>query len=530
MQFELSATDTAVEELSRADYPEIRFFTVGRNSSLSLASNVEGQWRHCIPRNAGSMSAVAYYFARKLHNNLEVPVGVIVSAWGGTNAEEWTAEEYLKGVAEFHPILDRWEAARPQLEDLYLEPRALELEIDDICFFRESGDDLLLDDFEDHELRTALFGEWTAASQEAISGLLQIESGFLHFADQSRVGSNPVLRVRFAPGRTIDLSQYDGIRFKARGKGCLKYHSIQPTIIDWDNYSLALIGLSSEWKSITIRFDELRQAGWGKQLPLTPDQLTGALFELHSTDHPLLRPPSGLYRGMIHPLIPFGLRGVIWYQGEGNAARAFQYRKLLPAMIRSWREGWQSNFPFLIVQLPNFRNRKPSPSESDWAELREAQLMTAETLPETGLVVTIDLGEADDVHPKDKSLVGNRLALLALGRVYGEGRSQMGPTVREIAFEGRSVRIAFNPNGGGLIGAGSQLSGFALAGEDHRFYWADSRIEGDSVVLRSESVSKPIAVRYAWADNPECSLYNTEGHPASPFRSDDWPGITFQAR
>ena len=241
--------------------------------------------------------------------------------------------------------------------------------------------------------------------------------------------------------------------------------------------------------------------------------------------------PSGLYNAMIAPLIPYGIQGAIWYQGESNAGRAYQYRKLFPAMIKNWRKDWgQREFPFLFVQLANFKPVKPDPNESDWAELREAQLMTL-AVPNTGMATIIDIGEADNIHPRNKQDVGKRLALWALAKTYGKDIVYSGPLYQSMEVKGNRIILHFDHVGSGLVAAdGEPLKSFAVAGADRKFVWADAKIEGDTVVVSSDQVSEPVAVRYAWADNPVCNLTNKEGLPASPFRTDQWPGITVDAR
>ncbi|UCC96654.1 MAG: hypothetical protein JSW66_12505 [Phycisphaerales bacterium] len=241
--------------------------------------------------------------------------------------------------------------------------------------------------------------------------------------------------------------------------------------------------------------------------------------------------PSGLYNAMIAPLIPYGIQGAIWYQGESNASRASQYRKLFPAMIENWRKDWgRGDFPFLFVQLANFREVKTEPGESDWAELREAQLMTL-ALPNTGMAVIIDIGEADDIHPKNKQDVGRRLASWALAQTYGQKLVYSGPMYTSMQADGNRIILRFDHVGGGLAAAEEgPLKGFAIAGADRKFVWADARIDGETIVVSSDKVSEPVAARYAWADNPVCNLGNKEGLPASPFRTDDWPGITADNR
>ncbi len=235
---------------------------------------------------------------------------------------------------------------------------------------------------------------------------------------------------------------------------------------------------------------------------------------------------SNIFNGMVNPLIPYAIKGAIWYQGESNAGRAEQYRTLFPAMITDWRKQWgQGDFPFLWVQLANFKERANEPGDSEWAELREAQSMTLK-LPNTGQAVIIDIGDAKDIHPKNKQDVGKRLALAAERIAYGKNDvAYSGPVFDSIKIEGKEARVKFL-NGDGLMARGDKLRGFAIAGEDQKFVRADAKVEGDSVVVSAPTVEKPVAVRYGWADNPDCNLYNAADLPASPFRTDDWKMIT----
>jgi sialate O-acetylesterase len=234
-----------------------------------------------------------------------------------------------------------------------------------------------------------------------------------------------------------------------------------------------------------------------------------------------------LFNAMINPLTSYFIRGAIWYQGESNASRAYQYRTLFPLMIQDWRQHFnQGDFPFLFVQLANFRAVKELPEEDDWAELREAQTLALQ-LPNTGMAVTIDIGEADDIHPRNKQDVGKRLALNARNMVYNDPVEFSGPIYKSMAVEGTKIRILFHHADRGLIAKGNGvLKGFAIAGADRRFVWADAIIDRQSVIVSSSDVTEPVAVRYAWASNPVCNLYNGAGLPASPFRTDKWPGIT----
>ncbi len=237
---------------------------------------------------------------------------------------------------------------------------------------------------------------------------------------------------------------------------------------------------------------------------------------------------SGLWNGMVAPLVPFAIRGAIWYQGESNASRAEQYATLFPEMIRRWREAWgQGEFPFLFVQLANFRPGGKADGVT-WAELRDAQRRTL-TLPHTAMAVTIDIGEPGDIHPRNKTEVGRRLSLAAKARVYGLGAIDSGPLFRSDSVEGDALRLHFDHAKGGLVARGG-LAGFEIAGEDRRFVPAQARIDGETVLLRSPEVPRPVAARYAWADDPPVSLFNKAGLPASSFSTKDWPWQTAGAR
>jgi sialate O-acetylesterase len=277
-------------------------------------------------------------------------------------------------------------------------------------------------------------------------------------------------------------------------------------------------------------FPDLRQEGWGVELPFTQNALSGFKIESLTRLGYAPIPVSGLYEGMITPLLPSAFRGVLWYQGESNALKAHQYRKLLPALISSWREGsHQNDLEFLIVELPNHGATPQEPGESAWAELREAQLLTLQHIPRTGLAVTIDVGDPKDVHPHRKLEVGQRLALWAEGTTYKQPIEYSGPLYDSMKIEGSEIRVRFTHVGSGLEARnGGEIHGFAIAGADRKFHWADVRVAGDTIIVSSREVSNPVAVRYAWADSPVCNLFNKDGLPASPFRSDDWPGITGQ--
>jgi sialate O-acetylesterase len=395
MEFPLNRAVNGGQEVNQADFPQIRLFTVGKKVSYTPMKNCKGIWTICSPRTAAGFSAVGYFFGRELFKQLDVPIGLIHTSWGGTPAEAWMSSEYLENDENFKPILRRYEETAANYPELYR-----------------------------------------------------------------------------------------------------KYLSSR------DRYRRLAAKMRAE----------------GKAVPPEPEAPVGP-------NHPYS--PTGLYNGMILPIVPYGIRGAIWYQGESNAGRAYQYRTLFPAMIKNWRQVWgEGDFPFLYVQLANWRAVRPEPTQSDWAELREAQLMTL-SAPNTGMAVTIDIGEANDIHPTNKQDVGRRLALWALAKTYSKDIEYSGPLYKLMAVEGNEAILHFDHVGGGLVaGGGGPLKGFAIAGPDKKFVWADADIKGDTVVVSSDKVTEPVAVRYGWADNPVCSLYNKEGLPASPFRTDNWPGVT----
>jgi len=242
--------------------------------------------------------------------------------------------------------------------------------------------------------------------------------------------------------------------------------------------------------------------------------------------------PANAYNGVVASHAGYGIRGVLWYQGEGNAPRAFQYRELFPLVIESWRKEWgQSDFPFYWVQLPNYQNEKSEPSDSEWAELRESQTMTL-AMPNTGQAVTIDIGEGNDLHPRNKEDVGRRLARWALARDYGFEIPCRSPMYRSMHVDGGKAILSFDHVNGSLRSRSiSTVRGFSIAGEDRKFEWADATIgRNGTITVSSGQVPKPVAVRYAWADNPVCNVYDTAGLPLTPFRTDDWAGLTAEAK
>lgn len=380
MEWPLSASNNANQEISNANYPQIRHITVTKAVSSMPQKDIKGgSWEVAEPRNAGKFSAVAYFFARKLYQELKVPIGLINTSWGGTHIETWTSREAFQGSEEF----------------------------------------------------------------------------------KSMIASMPSLNMD----------------------------------------SLARI------KSATLAKDI-------SALTLGPNEY-----------------PSLLYNAMLYPLIPFAIQGAIWYQGESNAGRAWQYRQAFPLMINDWRKQWkQGDFPFYFVQLASFDAGGSSDKQSGyrWAELREAQTLTL-SLPNTGMAVTSDVGEVKDIHPRNKQDVGLRLALAALSGTYKKNTVGSGPMYQSMKTEGNKVTISFTNIGSGLMTKDKYgyLKGFEISGADQKYCYAKAYLQGNKVIVYADDVTAPIAVRFGWFDDlSDNNLYNTEGLPTVPFRTDNWERVT----
>jgi sialate O-acetylesterase len=535
MTYALRGATNAEKEIPNAIYPGIRFFTVPKKIAVSpQADTLAAAWEVCSPETAKDFSAVSYFFARDLHKALGVPVGIILSAWPGTAAEEWTDPDSLRREPNLRPIVEKWDASAADVKSYAAHPKEFSMEFDDFELLLAGNDPkgpLSLSNFDEGAAQVSTGGNWTydwQGAQDSVFELVTPGRSGRGFAARVKGALDGASSSRMEAGfkrdnSASDLSSFAGMGFWVRGNGTFIFQTLQPTIQDSDNYSTGMIQATPEWKQVTIWFKDLKQAGWGVYAPLTLNALAGfAIINMTTVGDPA-RPPSGLYEGMIAPLQPYRIRGAIWYQGEWNTWQAYQYRTLLPALIAGWRNGWnEEDFPFLIVQLPN-HGESPELGDSIWAELREAQLLTAKSVPNTGLVVTIDVGDPHNLHPPRKAEIGQRLAVWALGTTYGEKILYSGPVYDSMQIVGGEIKIHFLHSGAGLEARDGALKGFSIAGADRKFHWANARIEGESIVVSSPEVASPVAVRYAWAGSPECNLYNKDGLPASPFRTDDWP-------
>jgi sialate O-acetylesterase len=526
-------------EIARAEYPEIRLFQVAHATAMqpqrdvATADSATGGWRTTTPESVANFSAVAYFFGRRLHRELGVPIGLAQSAWGGTVVEAWTSAETLEHSADFGAAAREVASTTPEgLAEIRREYEAAIAARRRAFATEDEGlaagvPQWVGPEFDDSDWETLeLPGKWEDAGYTDLDGSVWFRRELA--IPEAWLGHDLTLNLGFV--EDDDETYFNGTRIGGTtGWQTRRYRVPAETVRAGRNVLAVRVLDLAQYGGIWGEVSEFALQGpGGEKLPLAgPWRFrVGLAFEPLPLDPGEPNRATVLYNGMIAPLEPYALRGVIWYQGESNADRAYQYRALFRGLIRDWRAHWgQGDFPFYFVQLAAFLPVEPEPGESGWAELREAQAM-ALVEPATGMAVAVDIGNAADVHPKDKQDVGNRLARLALARTYGRDVADSGPVYRGMAHEGSSIRLTFDHLDGGLEAKGGALRGFAIAGEDRVFRWAAARIERGSVVVWNDAVTAPVAVRYGWAANPLCNLTNSAGLPASPFRTDDWPGVS----
>lgn len=530
------------KELADAgNYPLLRILNIQKASSYSPLENfrVVGDgdgWEVSGEDAIEQFSACGYFFGREIQKSTGVPIGLISAAYGGSCVESWMSEDAIAQIPGLKAFVEKREEVKR---------RGINLD--------------------------SLSAKWVEAILRADAGAeagkpVWAQAGF----DDSEWSSMEV------PGNIskVGLGAWDGVLWYRHevdipaswaGKDLI-FNLQNVDDDDWTYFNGELIGKTEgfnvyrryiipgkyvkEGKNLlSIRLVDLRQdaglLGEAQKLTLACGEekinisgkwkyrIGSSQSDIDEMPQLVVRRkdyPGNHYNAMIKPIIPFAIKGVIWYQGETNTSAAYQYRETFPVMIENWRRLWGRDFPFYIVQLANFHKKQSSADEhSAWAELREAQAMTASCVKDAHYCVTLDIGDAEDIHPKNKQEVGRRLALLA-GK-YSYGQSDLcaaSPEMCSYFLEGSSVRINFkNTKILRTMDGSSAVKGFVLAGGDHKFYFADARIEGSSVIVSCPQVPFPLAVRYAWADNPDCNLCGENGLPVGSFRTDQWPGVTF---
>jgi sialate O-acetylesterase len=574
MQFMVREAIGAEGEMARPANPLLRQFAVKMKATSELMDDVQGKWVSASPETVGNFTAVGYFFAKMLQKELSVPVGLIHTSVGGTPCESWTSAEALATVPDLKASSELlWAAvkAAPEKKKAFIESME--------AWTKENRrEDKPCADAAAYTGPEVSSDGWVAVKLPgAVTAPGLPQAGAVWLRKEIDLPADPAKRVPLSlpingfdsvywNGRLLKQTtfrDFEGLGFVRRrgpfnvepedikvGKNILAirlYEPISPAVFPADTGgpragnggSSSLAGewlAKTEYKFPAIPAEKLAAAPQPPVIPPSP---------IHAA--------SFLFNGMVHPIIPYAIRGVIWYQGEANTSRAYQYRTAFPLLISDWRQQWkQGDFPFYFCQLPIFRPKASMPGESGWAELREAQSMALK-LPNTGQAVTIDVGETGNLHPRNKKDVGERLALIALAQDYGKAIPFSGPVYDSIKVESGKAILSFLHTDGGLTAKplpetdvvssltnetatlvrnspNSQLEGFAICGEDRKWVWSDAKIDGNNVIVWSDKVPSPMAVRYAWADNPTCNLTNGSGLPASPFRTDDFPPVTLKGR
>jgi sialate O-acetylesterase len=530
MEWQVQQAEDAGKEIASANFPKVRFLIVDHSNEIKPQTDIStGGWKVCDSYTVKELSAVAYFFARKIHVDQNVPIGIIQSTWGGTRIEPWTRRQMLLTS----PITREWTLSADTLhynrEDI-IRDSLKQVRFWEIVYNPQNSADKIFTapDYDD--------SGWTEISMPNVLK----DFGIGYYEGMVWMRKKISLPESYSEkDLTINLGHPEmtySLYFNGSEICKNKWYSNAT-----HSYTIPAALVQPGENTIAVRIAMLWGGGGlnpGNDIYITngSTEITLAGKWFYKKDLEPLIPkmsnnqgyPTVLFNSMINPLIPYGIKGFLWYQGESNAEEAYNYRELFPMLITDWRKQWQQGkLPFLYVQLANYMERKPLPTESEWAELREAQTM-ALSLPNTGMACTIDIGDAGTVHPLNKQEVGRRLALIAHKTVYKQDDIiSSGPIYKSYQKEGNRIRIRFSSIGSGLLTSdGEEAKGFAIAGDDKQFHWAKAVIEDNEVVVYCDEVENPEAVRYAWADNPECNLINSEGLPVIPFRTDDWKGIT----
>ncbi len=516
-------------EISNSENQYIRYFTVLKTYNFNTPQKDlgSGNWQKTNPENILGFSAVAYFFAKELYEKYHIPIGLINASLGGSPAEAWISEESLKAFPEFYKEAQKFKDSiliaeiknkdRERIEGWYNQLREKDKG------YKNPGKiwynpDLDVSDWGTMEIP----GYWANTELGSVNGVVWFRKEVN--LPESMAGK----QARLLLGRIVDADSafINGVFVGATGyQYPPRRYDVPAGVLKRGKNTIVVRVISNIGKAGFVSDKPYELVVGEEKINLKGDwkyKLGAKIPPLESQTF-IRWKPLGLYNAMISPLLNYRIKGVIWYQGESNADEPIKYRKIFTALIKDWRENWnQSGFPFLFVQLPNFMEAKDEPLESNWALLREAQLKTL-SVPNTGMAVAIDIGEWNDIHPLNKKDVGKRLALAAQKVAYGEEDVVFsGPIYESMQVTGNKIIITFKNTGSGLVAKGDEeLKGFAICGSGDKFIWANAKIEDNKVIVWNDNICNPVAVRYAWADNPtDANLYNKEGLPASPFRTD----------
>lgn len=530
----------SAREIANANYPAIRMFTVQRNLASSPLDSITGSWETATPQNAGNFSASAYFFARRLHQQLNIPIGIIHSSWGGTPAEAWASKAKLKTLGDFAAALEGLsdQVSEQTTSDWFNRWKTMPVPRTEEAWNNISFDDMGASktEFDDtHWSKIALPGRFDELTSGQLDGAFWFRKKFII--------ENPDKEYTLTIGAVDDMDATYINGQKVGGLAGAGYYNVKREFI------VPKSALKKGENIIAIRAIDTGGPGAftgpivlshssGKDIDLTGTWKYRPVAEIYQgsfhayglteegfSSRPAIRKitpntPSVLYNAMIHPLVPYTIKGAIWYQGESNVGRAEQYEQLFPTMIEDWRQRWAHEFPFYFVQIAPFRYHT-SPVENDQSQkLRDAQRKSL-SLSKTGMVVTMDIGNFTNIHPSNKQDVGARLAGLALANDYGVDMVASGPLYKSHSIEGNKIILTFDHVGSGLVWKSPKLANFEIAGADKKFVKANHKIMRGAIEVFSPKISKPQYVRYAWNDKGIPTLFNKEGLPASSFSTEE---------
>jgi len=544
MAFPVKNSSTAKQD-EAANHPQLRLFSVPTRTSakpLDLFA-APSQWREAGPDAVKDFSAVAYYFGRDLQRNLNVPIGIIHTSAGATSIEAWSSVEALKTVpggdrdlanlAEWKELLVEW--ARYDAEPAYYQKLMAEwyAQNDPGSMIGKGGEPVWAErTMPASDWKTMkLPGSWQKSGLRGFEGVVWFQREF----DLPETLRGKDLSLYLGPMDRRDTAWVNGVKVgQSDSNGWVRSYKVATTVLKESNNIVTVRVLGSGGfvgNPEQLMLKDMAGKENSSALSLAGDWRfhEGASLR-QATRVPSLRSgnpsiPGALFNGSISPLVPFAIKGAVWYQGESNTNNIAKYSKSLPAMVADWRSRFGvGDFPFIVVQLPGYGQTRAEPlaATTPWTLFREMQATVAKATPHCGVVTTIDLGEPQDVHPRNKQDVGRRAALIAEGLAYGQAIETTGPVFRSMTVDGGRIHAQFDHADGLGSGNSTKLQGFAIAGEDKHFVWADAAIDGTTVILSSAQVPRPVAIRYAWDDTPTGNLTNATHLPAGPFRTDAW--------
>jgi len=544
-----SPIDNSKEVIEKSDYPQIRLFTVQRAFSNKEEFNCMGKWEECSPTTSPAFSATAFFFGRKLYEELKIPIGLIHSSWGGTPVESWTSRKYLESIDDFKSILEDLKNSGKELEayKTWLESHPVinikdvssETRWQNLSFNDEKCSAVNYDDSKWKEMNLPTL--WEATEVGNLDGVVWFRKKIE--IPESWKGKDLVLEL--GPIDDMDITYVNGVKVGSYEKDGFwqtdRIYNVPGKLITTNEITIAvrvmdtqggggIYGKAELMKIHPLNSDEsISLSGKWKYLPVAEYRFQKFfVFGADKNDYsskPKMKidlsanTPTTLYNGMIHPLVPYSLKGVIWYQGEANVDNPEQYATLFPLMIKNWREDWgEGNFPFYFVQIAPYDYGEQSHSEV----LRESQLKTL-SVPNTGMAVTLDIGNPRNIHPADKKDVGERLARWALAKTYDKNVFYSGPLYKSMNVENNKIILSFDYADDGLvIKERNGENNFIIAGEDKVFRKASVKIDGGKLIVSNDEIKNPVSVRYCWSNTNEATLFNKEGLPASSFRTDNW--------